>query len=648
MVAQERWAGGAAAGGTCPAPMTRAALITLRDAGLLDIQCHYIITDHVQNRLIAGTYIELHATSSNTLSMHVSVKSTYDNLAWEGRYDIDTGLVNELRDNRNNVVIGATAVGNFDWGNANYLECRVENATWNVTYGIGLPMTRVRVLDRAILTTTNMVLGPLQDIEVSKAATVDLTGASLAIISSTFTEGATLAANGFTAGGVGINNSSFRDSSSVVFGPGSGQVQLINSTVDAYGRINHTATGTFTFNNTVLGSTALISHLGAAGPMTINNSRLHGGNTTINHQFGTVNVQNSTFDVYGRIIKSNAASTGLLMLSYCHVTAGAYIQQQALGTVSLSGVIMSGSGYIDIQAGADTTAGFTVTNSTIADLGNITLTAGSVGGVVTITGSSFKSRGNVFKNNVGPLTINSGDFDSTGFLQILGPRGLNVNGCKITTGGRIVAAAGNPAAVDIITHTTVTDDAIAYFNAVGAAANQIQYSRIMGLTGEMSFNGTNTGGVITRASVDNGIFRLTSNTVALTDIVDISARDQAVITLSNNGTAFSFRYNSAHSYGRMNVNGKTAAGQVYGNDVQNNGTLTVSGPTSNTLYCSVRNGVINHNGGSVRAAIKRMDGILTTGAFAHSNIIHEANASKTLTVANTNRADYMGLAAQLV
>jgi hypothetical protein len=648
MVAQERWAGGAAAGDTCPAPMTRAALLTLRNAGQLNIQCHYIITDHVQNRLVAGTYIELHATDASTLSMHVSVKSTYDNLAWEGRYDIDTGLVVELRDNRNNVVIGATAVGNFDWGNANYLECRVENATWNVTYGIGLPMTRVRVLDRAILTTTNMVLGPLQDVEVSKAATVDLTGASLAVISSTFTEGATLTANGFTAGGVGINNSSFRDSSSVVFGPGSGQVQLINSTVDAYGRINHTATGTFTFNNTVLGSTALISHLGAAGPMAINNSRLHGGNTTIDHQFGTVNVQNSTFDVYGRIIKSNAASTGLLMLSYCHVTAGAYIQQQALGTVSLSGVIMSGGGYIDIQAGANTTAGFTVTNSNIADLGNITVTAGSVGGVVTITGSSFKSRGNVFKNNVGPLTISSGDFDSTGRLQILGPRGLNVNGCKVTTGGRIVAAAGNPAAVDIITHTTVTDDAIAYFNATGAVANQIQYSRIAGLTGEISFGGTNTGAVISRTTADNGIVRFNSNTVALTNVLDIGARDQAVITVANCTAAFGFRYSTAQSYGRINITGKSATGIVYGVDVQNNGSFNVTGAAADSVYCSVRNGQINHNGGTLRAAHKRMDGILTTGAFNHSNIIHEANASKTLTVANSNRADYMGLAAQLV
>ncbi|MGB2788235.1 MAG: hypothetical protein WBC13_02795, partial [Dokdonella sp.] len=87
---------------TCPAPMTRAALIALRDAGRLSKDCDYVITDHVQGRLVAGTTIHLQAVDASTLSENVSVKTTYDNIAWLGIYDIDTGLVTYLQDNLSN------------------------------------------------------------------------------------------------------------------------------------------------------------------------------------------------------------------------------------------------------------------------------------------------------------------------------------------------------------------------------------------------------------------------------------------------------------------------------------------------------------------------------------------------------------------
>lgn len=59
-----------ASGATCPAPMTRAALIALRNSGGLSKDCDYVITDHVQGRLVAGTQIHLQAVDANTLAMH--------------------------------------------------------------------------------------------------------------------------------------------------------------------------------------------------------------------------------------------------------------------------------------------------------------------------------------------------------------------------------------------------------------------------------------------------------------------------------------------------------------------------------------------------------------------------------------------------
>ncbi len=53
-------------------------------------------------------------------------------------------------------------------------------------------------------------------------------------------------------------------------------------------------------------------------------------------------------------------------------------------------------------------------------------------------------------------------------------------------------------------------------------------------------------------------------------------------------------------------------------------------------------------GGSVTNLEKSFGTTLTTGAFTHTNIGHHTGTSKVLTAANTNRVDYMGLAAQLV
>lgn len=106
----------------CVITGTRAELLALRNAGLLQPSCHYILTDHVQGRLVAGTTIELHAVAADEFSENVMVNTTYDNEAWRGIFDIDRGLVLELQDNRNNIArgINGTEVTNFDWGNTSY------------------------------------------------------------------------------------------------------------------------------------------------------------------------------------------------------------------------------------------------------------------------------------------------------------------------------------------------------------------------------------------------------------------------------------------------------------------------------------------------------------------------------------------------
>lgn len=103
------------AGTICPAPMTRTALLSLRNAGSLSKDCHYVITDYSRGTVGAASIL-LHAVDASTLGQGVQVQTAHDNTAWHGRYDIDTNRMLELSDNIGNVVSGQEVVDTFPWG----------------------------------------------------------------------------------------------------------------------------------------------------------------------------------------------------------------------------------------------------------------------------------------------------------------------------------------------------------------------------------------------------------------------------------------------------------------------------------------------------------------------------------------------------
>lgn len=83
----------------CPAPMTRAALLALRTAGTLRPECHYVITDGPVIGTAGNTsptIIELHAVTSTDIAREAKVSTTFDNVAFEGTYDIDAGAAGSL------------------------------------------------------------------------------------------------------------------------------------------------------------------------------------------------------------------------------------------------------------------------------------------------------------------------------------------------------------------------------------------------------------------------------------------------------------------------------------------------------------------------------------------------------------------------
>jgi len=166
---------------SCPAPMTRAALLALRNAGDLQTGCHYIVTNYNRGNVGAATIL-LHATDASTLSMAVHVQTVHDGVAWEGRYDIDTARLVELRDNLGNVVVGryGTEVDRFPWGSTRVTETVVEHANLYLDAAPAITVRKVRVLNGALLDLRG-ASGSFQNSTVDTGALIYLRGASIAV-----------------------------------------------------------------------------------------------------------------------------------------------------------------------------------------------------------------------------------------------------------------------------------------------------------------------------------------------------------------------------------------------------------------------------------------------------------------------------------
>lgn len=115
-------------------PVTIAQLIALRNSGGLKTECHYVITDY--NRANVGAAeIFLHAVNENSLSIDCHIKTSFDNLAWSGTYDIDTNRITSLKDNIGNNVFGQNSVDSFPWGVPSVSENEVRYGILDYTSG---------------------------------------------------------------------------------------------------------------------------------------------------------------------------------------------------------------------------------------------------------------------------------------------------------------------------------------------------------------------------------------------------------------------------------------------------------------------------------------------------------------------------------
>lgn len=688
---------------TCPAPMTRAALVVLRNAGGLTKDCDYVITDHVQGRLVSGTTIHLQAVNSNTLSENVSVKTTYDNDAWVGIYDIDRSLVLELHDNRGNVARGnnGNEVANFDWGNTAYTHVLVDSSTLTVTYGNTSPVQYSNITGGSTVNLTAFS-GTFDRFNVSIVSFVLLNGANGTWRYMEIKDNSTLNATNYTGGGDNYYNTIER-TCNLNFSNSTSNIILRSNTLQG-ANISHASvtSGTFNLSSSTVENSA-INHANGAGNFQCTGSNIRLA-SNIQHILGTMTIANS-FIISGATVQQGTNVGATMSINETEITKGSNVTNQSAGNLTMTRSHVLQSSTINRAAGstgnlifnnsiadsgvnivhsATNTSATTISNShiqqssTIQNNGGATLTitrlneygasninvANGSGGLLTITDVELFT-GTILKSGTsttGNLNVNRGTvITSDSFVQTLGTGNISAIGCTFhgasgincTSGNRnydFIRAmmqgvsranlSGNGAVTDSFNELSIGDRGTLNVSCSGVA-NQLNYSTINGLSGSVSLTGTTGGKAMNRIKCNDGSLSINNAPNAAT-IVLHNISDAGVVTINGHAVGDNLNYFDVSNGSNLTIN-KTGAGPVQYVKVHNNGTANILGTTTSITKLDVEQGVVVFNGGTCNNLSKKMTGTFTVNGGNQKFVYHWSNTNKTTAVDNNARADYLGL-----
>lgn len=632
-------------GGSCPAPMTRSALLALRTAGSLDINCAYVITDHVQGRLVTGTLIRLDATSPTVLSEAVSVQTTYDNEAWSGIYDIDRGLVLELRDNRMNVVRGFTGieVANFDWGNTSYTNVTIDHGILTSTIGGAVTVNNVTVEKAAALNVSGFT-GTLNNATITQESVVTLSGANGTWRDFTVSENSVLNAATYTGG----NSQEFftvAGASSIDISARSAPVLLRSSKLNKATVVATGVTGVTKLLE-IVGSQINSSLVTQVNTVTANlriQNSVVSGNSTISAIFGRIFFDASTLDRQSTL--TNDTINAVVDISSSVISGGSTLTNSGTGQITLvNSAVENGSTIIE---GAGCTIGYILANATVSEFstiqnnglaltGRLDLNAGfRLVGRSTINKFAAHTATAEFRygmmNDFSVCNCRSGDrqtlfnrieLANTATIELQGTGAVldNFGGFDIRRGNLVVSCSG--------------------------AANTINDVFVYGQVATFTLSGT-TGGqnaLTSRIRLFDSSMTM-NNCSARVDVLYLTAQNSSVVNFSNiTAVGKTFRdisvsdLSTFDALGPYSSAGPDGCSQI---NVNTNGTFRHSLAAISADNVFVSSGTLIHNGGALNDANKTMSSTLTTGNFNHSGIIHATRVNKTLTVANSNQADYI-------
>jgi hypothetical protein len=692
----------------CTIRDTRANIIALRNASLLDIGCHYVITDHVQGQLVAGTEILLHADAVNEISENVMVNTPYDNDAWRGIYDIDRALVLELQDNRNNIArgINGTQVSQFDWGNTSYSNVVVDNATLTVDIGNATVKQNVTVTENALLNLTGFT-GAINNVDVRKSAAFNLSGANGTWRLMRVWDGGSFNASNYTGGGDNYYNTVWGASTinfsattqPIVFRQNEIQASVITNTgvttagatftltrsvmqsatitrpttvngalsVDTYqsqaGTTAHN-TGTMTLASCLNLSSTIQQGTDAAAVMTLNQCIIEQASSVTN-QAGTMAMTYTNVKV--STINNVAGSVGTTTVNYSSIFGSSNITRDATATTGLTVT------YSEVENGSQiwqaSGATMTVTRAIMLDNGNIQADASS-GGTITITSVHVNGASAIRKfstSTAGALTVNSGTrLDSSSIIYEQGTGDLTATQCSFFGASGIVRTAGDRGYSFVRSFMTGVARANlsgtgagivdlhnelelryrgAYTNSATGASNLINYANVEGLTAAFNLTGTTGGSSFNRIKLFDGIITKNNNPNAGTyQLWSISNNSR--VSLNNHANGDVINYLTMDTNSNFTIN-RTGAGNIQQVDIRNAGGFNALGDSTTISSLDIEMGNVTINSGSISNCSKKMSGTWTINAGAQNQSHAWTNAAVTSTVANTGRITCLGVASSV-
>ena len=594
---------------TCPAPMTRAALIALRDAGGLSKDCDYVITDHVQGRLVAGTTIHLQAVDASTLSENVSVKTTYDNIAWSGIYDIDAGLVSYLHDNRNNTVLGVTPVRDFDWGNPAISYCSILGGLVTYTYGNTASIQYLYV-DGGVLDLTGYA-GVIRKLRITGEAVASLAGSRLKFSHCDFSGNSTVNFSNTTSTntvvGLAVSGRSTVNFSLSTLSISIDGMSVRYSTLLA----SNVSTGSFTASGLMLDNGFITLSSGVGNVVAIRTSIRD--NASLTASIGSVTLVGSEITANASVNATTNSTS--LSIQGSSIGTRTTINSNGTGSVSINRSVIDANSLIQTTTGS--TSSLTLNNSTIRGSTTINITAASLGA---------------------NLTLDACLMDTAASITMSNNRSCNISSTTILGSG--ISLTGSNAITDIIQ--------LCYF-ALGAAislacsgaANTLQRCTVIGSASNIQILGTSGAALYNRVNALSGGSVVQNNLGNALTLTQCFVSAGSTINLQNCAAGQNMQYIYVERQGSLTVN-KTTNNVIQAVRVDN-ASFTINATTGNIINATVNGGSLVINDGVISGMTKMMAGTLTINTGTQSNIWYQSPVNKTITASNTNRAEYLGL-----
>lgn len=622
--------GGESPDSSCVVQITRTNLIALRNAVSLEKGCHYLVTDHVQGRLVAGTQIMLHAISANMLSESAIVLTTYDNEAWTGIYDLDRGLVLELKDNRNNIARGfnGNEVSNFDWGNTAYSSNLVDNSTLTVTYGSTVQVYGNKIVN-ATLNLTGFT-GQFYWNRVHTAANWNLTNANGTWRYNEVKNGGNLNMLGYLGGGDNYYNEF--DGCSFNFTGQTGACGFRqNEVLSSSWTISGAGTCTITNNNFVQQS---ISRLTGTGNITLN--------LCSSRESGSINIT-GTGALSMKCVQNNGSiqiqSTGNLTITYSRLEQSSVFRNSGTAQMTITRTVSDGANSsIYTDAGSSTIV--SVTDCIIESSGLIRVVGAVGGGNFTVNSTRVASASYIYKRHTGSLTITQSELTgSSGIDMQSGTRNYTLT--RITMGEvSRFTGTGTGTATDVFNEVVLTYRGAITVSCSGLA-NTVNYVTVNGLNGSMVISGTSGSKTINRIKLFDGSLTISNNSNAATFVL-FTISDLGSVTIQSQPSGTTIQYVDVSNGSSMTIN-KTGAGNIQYVTIRNNATANITAGALAITKLDVEQGVFNCSGGTINNVSKKMQSTFTVTGGTQTNVSHWTTTSKTTAVTNTSRADYLGL-----